>query len=93
MKFFGQLFAFAKKVVKSAFKAIGDFVKSLAQNAAGVILLGGAAIGFTKLATEMPFYLPLPLWAEATFVAPLIGLGVVFVLVNQMKLQLSLWPD
>ena len=93
MKFFGRLFAFAKKVVKSAFKAIGEFVKSLAQNAAGVILLGGAAVGFTKLATEMPFYLPLPLWVEATMIAPIIGVAGVFILVQLMKLQLSCKED
>lgn len=89
MRFFSRLFQFAKRVVKSAFKAIGDFVKSLVDNAAGVILLGGATVGFTKLATELPFQMAMPLWIESFMVAPIIGTIAVFILVQLMKLQLS----
>jgi len=89
MRFFSRLFQFAKKVAKSAFIAVKDFVKSLVNNAAGVALLAGAAIGFTKLATELPFQMAMPLWIESFMVAPIIGAIAVFILVQLMKLQLS----
>ncbi len=90
MKFIGCLFSFAKRVVKSAFKAIGEFVSSLAKNLAGVTLLAGAAIGFTTLATQLPFQVAMPLWIESVMVAPLLGVFCVFILVHLMKLQLAM---
>lgn len=90
MKFMKNLFSFAKKVVANAFKTIGRFVKELTSNAAGVALLAGSAVGFTKLATELPFQMAMPLWIESMMVAPVIGVMTVFLLVHVMRLQLSM---
>lgn len=84
------LMQFIKKVVISAFKAVANFVKETVNNAAGVAILAGSAIGFTKLATEIPFYMELPLWIESTMVAPMIGIFAVVALVHLMRLQLKL---
>lgn len=85
-----KIFNFIKKVVISAFNAVKSFVKDTADNAAGVVLLAGSAIGFTKLATEVPFYVQLPLWIESTMVAPVIGVASVFLLVHLMRFQMKL---
>lgn len=85
-----RILNFTKKVAVSAFKAITSFVKDTADNIAGVVLLAGSAIGFTKLATEIPFYIQLPLWIESTMVAPVIGVASVFLLVHLMRFQMKL---
>ena len=84
-----DMFRFLKKILISAFKTFTNFVKSLYNNAAGVCLLAGSAIGFTKLATELPFIVSMPLWIEATMVAPIIGIASVFILIQLMNLQLK----
>lgn len=90
MGLIGGLLKFATKVVVATIKAVGGMVKSLVHNAAGVTLLGGATVGFTKIATELPFYAHLPLWIESTMVAPVVGLVVVFLLIQIMNLQMSM---
>lgn len=84
------LIRFIKKVAVSAFKAVANFIKETFNNAAGVAILAGSAIGFTKLATELPFYIEVPLWIESTMVAPVIGIFSVMALVHLMRLQLKL---
>lgn len=85
-----KIFKFIKKVALSAFNAVTSFVKDTINNAAGVALLAGSAIGFTKLAIEVPFYIQLPLWIEATMVAPALGILSVFLLVHLMRFQMKL---
>lgn len=77
------------KVLKRATEIIISHIKELVQNSAAVAVLVGATIGFTKLATELPFYIELPLWIEASMVAPMIGLITVLALLQLAKWQLK----
>lgn len=84
------MFKFFKKVFSKAISVIKSFVKETVNNIAGVTLLTGAAIGFTKLASEVPFYIQLPFWIESTMVAPVIGLVSVVVLIHIMRFQMKM---
>lgn len=90
MRFFRNLFNFAKKVVKSAFQAVGKFVKEVTSNAFGVVGCAAMAVGFTSLATQVPFLVQAPLWVEMTMVAPMIGLAATCLVILGMRWQLQL---
>jgi len=77
-------------MLKAAWRRIVGFVKDVVMNAPGICILAGAAVGFTTLATQLPFQMAIPLWAESLMVAPIIGILTVFVLITMMKIQLSL---
>jgi hypothetical protein len=85
-----RFFSFIGRVLKAAFRRIVGFVKDVVTNAPGICLLAGAAVGFTTLATQLPFQLAMPLWVESLMVAPIIGVMTVFILVMMMRIQLAI---
>jgi hypothetical protein len=58
------------------------FAKGCYEHIESISLLTLSSIGATMLLAEIPFYLSLPLWVEASMVAPVLGILLVIGLVR-----------
>jgi hypothetical protein len=70
LKFIGDIF-------HGIWKTIKGIVKGLVQNTEGVVILVAASIGFTTIISNLPFAMSLPMWIEASMVAPVLGVLMV----------------
>ena len=81
------MFRLISGFISKVFSKITDFLKGLFNNAESVVVLSAAAIGANAVIQQMPFYLTLPLWIEATAVIPFISVLLVFTVVTMMEIR------
>jgi len=80
MRFLKRISRFISKVIASTFKNIIKTVKDLIVNIDSIALLTIAAIGMTKILSDLPFSYSLPLWIETPLVIPIISVFTIYIL-------------
>ena len=80
MKLLKSLFNFAKNVVMSAFKVVGEFIKESVTHAPAITIMVFAAIGMTGSLAALPIeilFVPIPFITEM-MVVPVLSIFIVW---------------
>lgn len=83
------MFQFIKKLFKAVVKTITSWFKETVNNAEATVILITASLGLTAIISELPFIIALPLWMEATMVAPILSILTILFLIQIIKFRAS----
>ena len=73
---------FTKRAVTAAAKSVVGFAVGVARHAETITVLSLSAIGANVLIGELPFYMAMPMWIEATLVVPVLAVLIVSFLIK-----------
>ena len=81
---------FVKKTVSRAWQICIGFFKEAMQNVESVAILSLGAVGATAVISQTMYQFTLPMWIEATMVAPVLGTLGILGLVALMQWRMNL---
>jgi len=80
-----KAWAFAKKVIIAAKDTVVKFVRGVYHHAEATVILILSSLGLNSLLGELPFWIALPMWVEATMVVPVISVLIIVVLTKSAE--------
>lgn len=73
---------FTSRVIKAAFNRVKTFVVSCFKHTEAIVILTLASMGLNLWLSEVPFYVALPAFVEATMVIPVISVCCILLLLK-----------